>query len=239
MSARQSLGTGLAALLYLAVPVLLVIMAWPRFTAGLAVMDVQPVVTDRMYARAIPPAALSAAAADFGAAVPSDGESRIWQAEMLAVLAKDDVARLRDIRTMLIDGLKNAPASTRGWTLLCEIDAKLDLSQGAACFDTAFYIGPYDWFVSRRRSELSAVLWPLLDQDTKDAAARRMKTMWDTQISDDYPMRNILYDVDKQASGPALLQAAFATDPDELRAFNRWLIRQWMYGEETDRSSPP
>lgn len=239
MTARRSLGIGLFTIVYLAVPVLLVIMAWPRLTAGLALTSTLPAMNDRLYARPASDASLKAAAANFAVAVPGDGESSIWRAEMLALLAKGDPGKLRTVRQMLIDGLKTEPANTRGWTLLCEIDARLSPMDGAVCFDTAFYVGPYDWYTSRRRSMLSAALWPLLDQDTKDSAARRIKLMWDTQIGDDYPMRDVLYAVDKQPSGPALLQAAFVTDPPELRAFNRWLIQQWMFGAQVDRNGPP
>ena len=239
MTARRSLGVGLSAIVYLAVPALLVLMALPRFLAGLALIATQPVVVERIHTRPVATPLLSSAAKDFAAAMPSDGDSVVWRAELEALLAGNDPAKLAAARDTVIEGLKAEPANTRGWTLLCEIDAHLDAPAAAACMDTAFYVGPFDWFVSRRRSVLTSALWPQLDRDTQDAAARRIRTIWDTRIDGTPIMRNILFDVDKDKYGPMLLQAAFSGDPDELRAFNRWLIARWMYGVEPDWRAPP
>src|SRR5215471_15784112 len=103
-------------------------------------------------------------------------------------------------QTTLLEALSAAPANPRGWTLLCEIEINIDRDRAASCMDTAFYIGPFDWFTARRRTVLSAYLWPQLDRDTQDAAARRLRLIWD-----DAHLHQIALEAALEPNGAALV----------------------------------
>ena len=199
---------------------LLIWVAAPRFSAGLAVRDTNAVLSDRLLGLAIAPAESQAAEAALEHAVPTDGESEMWRAELLAVREAKDARALARAKSLVLDGLTKYPASPRGWTLLCEIDIKISRSQAAACMDTAFYIGPFDWFVARRRTILSAYLFPQLDRDTQDAAARRFRL-----IAEDPGLRYSAYEAAHAPNGAGLVTAAFAGEPAALNAFVRGLAQ--------------
>jgi hypothetical protein len=145
-----------------------------------------------------------------------DGETKLWRAEFLAVLAKKDKAQLEAARSLTLDGLAADPANPRGWTLLCEIEVVLGRNDASKCLDTAFFIGPFDWFVASRRTALSIYLWPTLDSDTQSAAARRLNLLWQTQ-----GLRIIALQAAQTANGRTMLKEAFATDPAGKEAFER------------------
>src|SRR5207237_2603625 len=129
-----------------------------------------------------------------------------------------DTAALDPAKTLVLDGRAKYPASPRGWTLLCEIEVRIARSEAAACMNTAFYVGPFDWFVVRRRTVLAAYLWPQLDRDTREAAARQLVRIWQ-----DPRLRAIAYEAARQPNGAGLISAAFSGDPDSMSAFERGL----------------
>jgi len=199
-------------------PTLLAWLALPRFSAGLAMLGAPPIVSQRLAGAAITPSMSMEAEHAFSRALASDGESELWRAELLAVRASRDVLALKEARTLALDGLSKYPASPRGWTVLCEIEIGIERSKAAECMDTAFYVGPFDWFVVKRRTLLAAYLWPQLDRDTQEAAARQLKRIWEDQR-----LRTIAYDASREPNGAGLVSAAFHGDTSTMSAFERGL----------------
>jgi len=206
--------------LLLVAPLVLIGLALPRLLAGNQLPGVQAVLFDRIAARSIAPQRLEKAQAALASALPGDGVNELWRAELSALLAGMSKTRLREARAATIDGLADDPANPRGWTLLCELDIALRRDDAARCLDTAFFIGPFDWFVARRRTALSIHLWPQLDPDTKDAAARRLRLIWQTP-----GLRFIDVEAAQSANGKLMLAEALASDPGARVELSR-LVRE-------------
>jgi hypothetical protein len=202
-------------------PLFLIVLALPRFQAGIPLPSVQRVLLERLAARAVAPQRLEIAQRALSGSLPGDGENHLWRAELLALLAGRDDGLLERARVLTIEGLTFEPASPRGWTLLCEIDVAMRRSDAAQCLDTAFFIGPFDWFVASRRTALSVYLWPGLDADTRDAAARRLRLLFENP-----QLRDIDFEIARTANGKAMLAAAFRSDPKMLAMFNRLPLQQ-------------
>ena len=213
--------TLLTALLLVAVPVVLCALAIPRFTESASSPVVTGVETDRLFAREVPRERLARASRDLRQIAPGDGDALAWRAEIDAIRAGSNVDALQNARATLLESLSHAPANPRAWTLLCELEIRIDRGRAAACMDTAFYVGPFDWFLAQRRTLLSAWLWPQLDRDTQDAAARRLHLIWD-----DRQLHGIALDAGLEPNGAALVMAAFAHDNASLAAFERELRAQ-------------
>jgi hypothetical protein len=224
MPRSQILGSIFLSIALLLVPSALAALAWPRLQNGVALAGIKHVVDERLRGRSLAKDKLQAAR--FAVSAPSEnGETLLWRAELDGMLAGKDPNGLEAARLETIAALKADPANPRTWTLLCELDTNLKRSDAGTCLDTAFYVGPFDWYVARRRAVLAAYLWPSLDDDTKDAAARRLRLMWESNIAG-YPlMRPILYDVAQVPFGRVMIDKAFAHDRWTLHAIDVWLMR--------------
>ncbi len=222
MARLRILGIGFLACVLALVPVALVALAWPRLQDGAALAQITQVVDARLREHSLPKAEIQAARAALSAD-SQDGETLLWRAELDGLLAGNNAMNLEAARAETIAALKADPANPRTWMLLCELDTNLKRPDAGTCLDTAFYVGPFDWYVARRRAVLAAYLWPSLDSDTKDAAARRLRLMWETNIIG-YPiMRPILWDVAKIPYGRVVIDRAFAHDRASLHTINLWL----------------
>ena len=204
-----------------AVPIVLCVLAWPRISETASSAAVNGVVTDRLFARDVPRGRLQAARRGLERIARGDGDALIWRAELDAILAGSNAVDLERARATLLEGLSAAPANPRGWTLLCEIEIRVHRERAASCMDTAFYVGPFDWFVAQRRTVLSAYLFPQLDRDTQDAAARRLRLIWE-----DPRLRPVALEAALEPNGAALVITAFANDNASLAAFERELRDQ-------------
>jgi hypothetical protein len=207
-------------------PLFLAALALPRLEAASGLLSVQRVLLDRLGALSVAPKRLEIAQKALAGSLPGDGENVLWRAELLAILAGRNHALLERARLLAIEGLTFEPANPRGWTLLCEIDVAMHRSDAARCLDTAFYIGPFDWFVANRRTVLSAYLWPSLDADTRDAAARRVRLLFGNP-----KLRDIDFQIARTANGRAMLAAAFRSDPGMRAEFDRLAGQQLSSGE--------
>jgi hypothetical protein len=237
MARVNTVPVAIAAGLLLLVPLALAALAIPRFIDGLLIARVRTVLVDRLYERSIPAPTASKTAALLSGFVSPDGEMKLWQAELEGVSAATDPARLARAHADALEGLKYEPASPRGWTLLCELDVNLHSPDAGTCMNTAFYIGPFDWFVSRRRSVLAAFLWPALDADTRAAAARRLHIMWETDIGGYPHMRDVLYDVARTQHGLQNINQAFVGDPMATYLVRRQFIMRRR--SSADSYAPP
>jgi hypothetical protein len=224
--------TVLAAAIGLIIPAVLIFLATPRLIEGVGAERALSAVNAAVNGTRLPIDRWRLAADDLGTTLPDNGDGQIRRAEMIYLAANGDTAGLAAARAVVVDGLTLAPANPRGWTLLCEIDARIARAYAPRCMDTGFFVAPFDWFVAGRRALLAADLWPVLDADVQDAAARRVRLMWESDHWDDHRVKFVLFDVYQAPNGAALLTAGFKADKDELREFNRWLIRQQMYGNQ-------
>jgi hypothetical protein len=224
--------TVLAAAIGLIIPAVLIFLAIPRLIEGVGAERALPAVNAAVSGTRLPIDRWRLAADDLGATMADNGDGQVRRAEMIYLAANGNAAGLAAARAVAVDGLTLAPTNPRGWTLLCEIDARIARADAPRCMDTGFFVAPFDWFVAGRRALLAADLWPMLDADVQDAAARRVRLMWESDHWDDHRVKFVLFDVYKAPNGAALLTAGFKVDKDELREFNRWLIRQQMYGNQ-------
>jgi hypothetical protein len=209
------------------IPALLLYWSIPRFIAGWPREAAQPMVQAALDERPLTIAQYAKAAADLSSTLPDDGDDLVDRAEMIALASKNDHARLLDARQVVVQGLENSPANPRGWTLLCEIDAQIGMTDATSCFETAIVVGPFDWFLARRRAILAAYLWPSLDPFTRAVAARRVRLMWG--IPD---LHRELWQIMHTSHGPLLVAAALDGYPDDVRRFNRWYMQMNFYGFE-------
>ncbi len=210
----------------LIVPAVLILLATPRLIEGVGAERALPAVNAAVNGGRLPIERWRYAADDLASTLPDDGDGLIRRAEMMYLAANGNAQGLAQAKSVVTDGLTRAPTNPRGWTLLCEIDARIARSEAPRCMDTGFFVAPFDWFVAPRRALLAADLWPTLDTDVQEAAARRVRLMWESDHWDDHRVRDVLYDVYKMPNGAALLTAGFKFNKDELREFNRWLIHQ-------------
>jgi hypothetical protein len=223
MAGWRNLGIGLFACALAVVPLAVGSLALPRLVDGGALAGITQVVDARLRQHTVPSAQLQAARAALSQ--PSqDGETLLWRAEFDGMLAGNDIGKLQAARSEATEALKADPANPRAWMLLCELGVNLKRSDAGTCFDTAFFVGPFDWYVARRRAVLAAYLWPSLDNDTKDAAARRLRLMWETDITGYKRMRAILFDVAQMPYGRVNIDRAFADDRSTLHTINLWLM---------------
>ena len=213
----------------LIVPALLIVLALPRIVEGIGIERALPVVRSATVGQTLSLDRYRGAADDLTSTMPENGDGLVRLAEMMALAANNEPRGLSRARAMVVRGLALAPLNPRGWTLLCEIDSHVVKADAPRCMDTGFFVAPFDWFVAGRRALLAAALWPTLDADVRNAAARRVRLMWEADHWwFDHRVKLVLYDVYRAPNGAALLNAGFQDDPDELRSFNRWLIQQQM-----------
>jgi len=202
----------------------------PRFIAGVGEEEARGPLYDAVVEHHLPPMAFQWASSNLDKTMAGDGDGLIEQAEMVALGAGRDQKALAKALGLVTQGIAQAPANPRGWTLLCEIKAQSGSADTISCLDIGFFVAPFDWYVSRRRALLAARLWPLLDMNVRDGAALRVRQMWESDFPDDHRSRMALYDVFLEANGSELLRAGFAGHIEELRAINAWLLHRQMFG---------
>ena len=216
----------------LLLPLILIVLAVPRMLEGVALARARQATAASLVEEKFPLQGYAAAASELRSVLPDDGDNLIRQAELVAHAANGQAAGLAQARAIAVTGLLHSPANPRGWTLLCEIDDRINRPAAPACMETGFFIAPFDWFTARRRAILAADLWPDLSDDVRQAAARRVRMMWESDRWDDHRVKFSLYDVYRTPNGPQLLGAGMRDNRDELREMNRWLIQQAMYGDK-------
>src|SRR5258708_37783004 len=86
--------------LLLAVPLLLVALALPRFLGAISLPGIRTVLLDRIPGLAVAPVRLMRAQEILSRAPSRDGENMLWRAELLAALAGKNPARLAQARNM-------------------------------------------------------------------------------------------------------------------------------------------
>jgi hypothetical protein len=191
----------------------LAIGVWPHLRNGLAREAAIPVPSYMVARISMPKIAYRTAANALADADARDGDAHIARGEALMALSESPVADLKL-------GLRHAPASARGWTLLAEASIRSDRKQAARYLGQAMLLAPYDYWLSLPLAQDAARLWPDLDDAARARAVAQARTLWaDLQLR-----RNFQF----FASTPEGVQLAwrtFAYQPDELQQINRWLVQ--------------
>jgi len=115
-------------------------------------------------------------------------------------------------------GLLRQPASARGWTVLAEALMVSDKAKAAKALLQALILAPRDYWLVAVRAQDAALLWDQLDSDSRQMAIGQARMLW--QEPDLHPM---LFKFLKTPVGTAFETKAFAGEPDEIRAMNRWV----------------
>jgi hypothetical protein len=212
----------------LCVPVLLGVLAFPRFLAGARVEPFHNVITQAELGQKLPPSIYRAAADALAGAPDADGQSQSDRARALVLSADKDPATIAQSRVLVVRALLDGPSNANAWTLLCQIDARRTPQAGVACLDNAFTISPYDWYTADWRMNLVASEWPYLDERVRDQAVSLILPMWSLvwPQDDTVTLRGVLYDLSFTEDGRQLLRAGFAGHRNDLRDFNRYVIEK-------------
>jgi hypothetical protein len=115
-------------------------------------------------------------------------------------------------------GLAHAPASAEGWAFYAEALEYVDPAKAARALDQALTVAPYDFFWAGRRARLAAQLWNYLDINSKNAALRQVQMIWDEPM-----LRDEILLLLATPDGSKLLTRAYASEPDVIRAINRFV----------------
>jgi len=213
--------------IFLCVPVLLAVLAVPRFLLGVRIEPFSGVIDSGLLGERLPPSIYRAASDALAGASDDDGESLSNRALVLVMSADRDPATIAQSRALVIHALQDAPSNTNAWTLLCQIDTRRAPTDAVACLDHAFAISPFDWYTAEWRMSLAAYEWPYLDERVRDKAVGLVLPMWNTLgWTNTFTLRHALYDLSFTENGRQLLRAGFAGHRSELRDFNRYIFEE-------------
>jgi hypothetical protein len=190
----------------------LAIGAWPHFQNGLAREAAIPVPSYMVARIAMPKVAYRSAVQALARADARDGDAHVARGEALMALGESPTADLTA-------GLRHAPASARGWTLLAEASMKTDRRQAARYLGQALLLAPYDYWLALPLAQDAAKLWPQMDGVARERAVAQARMLWS-----DLQMRRQFQFFASTPEGVQLAWRTFAYQPDELRAINRWLV---------------
>jgi hypothetical protein len=212
------------------VPVMLAMLAAPRFLEGVRIEPFEAVKGAAIGDDPLPPEKYRLAATAFAETLPEDGEERGWYAEFLARSAGIDPKSIAKTRAAALAALSRAPVDTNAWTVLCEAEAAASAGRGTHCFDTAFPVIRYDWFTAGKRMSLLAYEWPYLDEPLRDGAVAVILPMWrSTQWTDGSTLRWQLLELSRSPNGRQMIQAGLP-DRSLVRDFNRWVVQEEIDG---------
>jgi hypothetical protein len=93
-----------------------------------------------------------------------------------------------------------------------------DPTRAARALGQAFVLAPYDFFWAGAKSQLSSQLWDYMDPDTKRTALREVRMLWEEPM-----LRDEILPLLARPAGNDLLTRAFASEPDTIRAINRFV----------------
>ena len=195
--------------------VLLIVLAGPRFFTGLALEEVYPVpdgiVTNRYFA----PATYADAASFLSLTDAADGDSQATRAAALWHSGEHVVP----IGPILVAALSRSPSSIQGWVLLAESLETADRKRAATALSVGLELSPFDYWLVGRKARAAAVLWSDLDSDARQQATAQAAMLWTEE-----DLRPQIVPLVSVKGGAALLTRAI-TDPDQIRAINRYISK--------------
>ncbi|MDR3527560.1 MAG: hypothetical protein P4L57_09790 [Rhizomicrobium sp.] len=188
--------------------------AIPHWRDGVAIGDAIPVPAYMVAQIPMPKLAYDDAVHALGRADPENGWAHIARAEAARQYGGAPQTQISEIER----GLSLTPASSRGWTLLSEAWLPTDQRLAAKMLSQALLLGPNDFWLIGPRVQDAAVLWPYLDQDSKDLALAQTRMLWEVPV-----LRGQLRVLLRSADGVNLASRAFKNRQEEVRQMNRWL----------------
>ena len=213
--------------IFLCVPVLLAVLAVPRFLEGVRIEPYGGVIDSGLLGERLAPSTYRAASDALAGAADNDGESLSDRARVLVMSAQTDPATIAQSRALVVRSLQASPSNANAWTLLCQIEAHHAPTDAVACLNHAFAISPFDWYTAEWRMSLAADEWPFLDERVRDKAVGLVLPMWNTLgWTSGLTLHHALYDLSFTENGRQLLRAGFAGHRAELRDFNRYIFEE-------------
>lgn len=216
-SRYEQIVRAVAVLVWLLPPAVLGVMAWPRLMLGAAHEAAFPVPVYLSMNVELPQRA-------YGSAMrilrpwASEDAAAAWAAGEASMHAG---AAPADSIALLTAALHQAPALPRAWTLLAEAAAPQHAGRAAAALTVALSVARYDYWVAGRRARLAAALWEQLPERARAAALSQVRLLWQERA-----LRSELLGLLSSPAGAAMVERAFADEPDGLRALNRWISAQ-------------
>lgn len=186
-----------------------------HFADGMALDAAVPVPVYMVAQVAMPKSAYAAAADALAKTNPRNGRGLLlWsEARLHAGVPSEKLA------STFADGVSRMPASSRGWTLLAEMQMPRDPGSAAKAIGQAMALAPRDSWLIGGQVQDAAQLWPQLDQDSQEVAILRARLLWT-----DPTLRMQIKSVVQTPQGAALMTRALSDG--ERRALNRWLVQQ-------------
>ncbi len=202
--------------LFLVLPAaLLLLLAIPRFVAGLAVDGTFPVPAGIATNRTFSKQEYQKAAALLSLAAAGDGESQIARAQALWRSGADPATVLPIVR----GGMARSPTSIQGWTVLAEMLQGQDPAGAAKALSLALDLSPHDYWLVGRKTRAGAALWKDLTPDARTQVITQARLLWTQE-----EMRPQILPVLQIQGGASLMTQAIA-DPDDIRTLNRYVVR--------------
>ena len=183
---------------------------------GLAVDAAIPVPSSMIARVAMPVQAYRSAAAALAKADPADGDAREMRGE-----AEFHAQDLDAARADLSGALAHAPGSARAWTVLAEAQLPANPGRAAVLFSQAVMLAPFDFWLMGQRLDDAESLHDKLDADTVRRVNDQTRLLWSEPL-----LHPQLLQLLSTPNGVQLVTHAFAGDPDDLRAMNRWVSSQ-------------
>ena len=194
-------------------PIVLVLVAAPRFVSGLATEAAFPIPIYLSMNVRVPTESYRIARDRLMRADPSDGDAKIAQAEAGIYSGANPISTVQ----ILEEGLSLAPASARGWMLLAEQSAHSDTKRAALALTVSLELDEFDYWLVDRRIRDAALLWHVMPVAGKGYTFRQIRLIWQTPI-----LRARIEPLLAEQGVAAIFSRAFAGDRETLRAINRW-----------------
>ena len=203
------------AIVLLLPPAALISLALPRLVTGLALDESFPVPAAMESDRSVAQEDYRRTGVVLSVASPVDGETQVDRAEALWLSGRDATVVL----PVVTQGLVRSPASIRGWTVLAQVLQKIEPNRAAEALTIALELSPYDYSLVGRKTRAGAPLWNSLPEDARNQLVAQARLLW----SHDEMRPQVLSLV--AVPGGADLMTRALSDPDTIRAVNRYVTR--------------
>jgi len=181
---------------------------------GTAVDAAFPVPNFLSNGTAMPKAAYRDAAGLLNKSNGLDGDAQISRAESMFYAGDHPEQAL----AVMENGLESAPASSEGWAYYTAMLVDQDPKKAGQALDQAFTVAPYDYFLAGVRARLGVLLWPDLNEQTRDEVLRQARVLWEEPS-----LRDELLPLLATSEGARLMTRAYDRSPETIRDINRWV----------------
>jgi tetratricopeptide (TPR) repeat protein len=145
-------------------------------------------------------------------------------AELPDVSSLDQIEFYKSAASYFNRSVVAAPDYQYGWCLLVYAEQRSGVSpeRVARKLAYAYLRGPYETSCMALRGVSGIAVWNFLSTSTQDAVRRDLGNMWSTPSLRPY-LANIYINLD--ARGRSIVRAAALTSPQEMRSFDRKILR--------------